>query len=851
MFKKHSPVALFVSISVATFGSQGALAQSGSTAAEGGLALEEIVVTARKREESLQDVPIAVTAFSAEDISNRQVSSLDDIAKFAPGLVFSKSFGRSNERPVVRGLASVLAGTNATVETGVAYFVDGVYYPGDIQTLDMGEVQRVEVIRGPQSALYGRNTYSGAINFITRRPDDQFRASVSGGIDADERAISGRFSGRISDTLTGSFAARYSDFEGQWKNGLTGKTIGGENSVSFNGTLNFTPTDDLELNLRVAHNRDRDDTRPLFFISGGDNNCFPGTRSLGSYNSTSTDNRNQYFCGEVTPRPVFLNDAPVTQPVTLVSGIPTTLRVASTGGVYDTRQGVAFSGVHRDLDLVLASASWDVFGSGYVFTINGGSRADDRKTGADSDHSSVNIIGANINGVQPVATGASSAIDEYRDWSVEAKFESPQDQRFRWSVGAYRFDWEQKQYRIDFVSLNGQDAAQQIFTIENSAVFGAAEFDFTDKLSASLELRRATEQKGQKDFGATATSATVGRANSQEGPQFLIYNSAIRGNDTWKSTTPRFTVDYKLTDDITLFANYAKGYKPGGFNGSVAIVNGRPEDEKFDQEESTNYEVGMKSTWLDRRLVLNVAAFNMDVSSIQLTTPIVVPGATGAVTSISTNQGDGKVKGFEIETRFAATEKLTLGFNYALADTEFTKGCDDFQFQLTSGGGIFNPANPNDPARNFTGRGSCSIAGNEFPLAARHTGSVTADYATPVFGGDYRLYVNTDVSYTSKKWVQVHNLAYTGAATLVGARIGLETDNWRVGLYGRNLTNEDSSPGATRWLHAYLIGIPSGPAATLDPGLPPTSVAAYSLPRGIFGVLRRERQVGIEFNYNF
>ena len=88
---------------------------------------------------------------------------------------------------------------------------------------------------------------------------------------------------------------------------------------------------------------------------------------------------------------------------------------------------------------------------------------------------------------------------------------------------------------------------------------------------------------------------------------------------------------------------------------------------------------------------------------------------------------------------------------------------------------------------------------------------------------------------------------------LVGARIGLETDNWRVGLYGRNLTNEDSSPGATRWLHSYLIGIAStaGPAATLDPGLPSTAVAAYSLPRGIFGILRRERQVGIDFSYNF
>jgi len=215
MIRRTAPSALLVSVAVATaLGGHTAFAQSASANADSGPSLQEVVVTARKREESLQEVPLAVTAFSAEDISNRQVNSLDDIAKFAPALVFSKSFGRSNERPVVRGLASVLAGTNATVETGVAYFVDGVYYPGDIQTLDMGEVQRVEVIRGPQSALYGRNTYSGAINFVTRRPDDQVKTNVSGSFDADERAVSGRVSGRMSDWVSGSLSARYNILTG-------------------------------------------------------------------------------------------------------------------------------------------------------------------------------------------------------------------------------------------------------------------------------------------------------------------------------------------------------------------------------------------------------------------------------------------------------------------------------------------------------------------------------------------------------------------------------------------------------------------------------------------------------------
>jgi outer membrane receptor protein involved in Fe transport len=847
MIRTNAPLALVVSMGAATLAAQPAFAQSDSAEVRGP-SLEEVVVTARKREESLQDVPLPVTALSAADIANRQVTSLDDVAKFTPGLVFSKNFGRATERPVVRGLASVLAGTNASVETGVAYFVDGVYYQGAIQSLDMNDVERVEVIRGPQSALYGRNTYSGAINFVTKRIGDTTTGSASASFDQDERNVSARVAGRLTDWLAASVNGRYYDFDGQWVNQLTGRKVGDESTTSFGVTLDITPTDNTELRLRYQGNRDRDGTRQIFFQSGADNNCFPGTRSLGSYNSTSTDNRNQWFCGEVKPGLVYLNDAPVTRPIVPVNGIPATLRVSSTGGVYDTRQGLAFSGVHRDLEVAMASFRWDIMGSGYDLVVNGGWRDEEQKTGADSDHSSVNIIGANVNGIQPLATGSSSQLDTYKDWSAEMRLESPQDDRLRWMVGIYHYEWENNLYRIDFGSPAGQDRPYQLSDIINTGYFGSVGFDFTDRLSATFEIRRAEERKGQIDWAQVV--------NLQAGPTAApTYDSSLRGNDEWKATTPRATVDFKVNEDVSLYAIWAKGYKPGGFNGAVAIANGRPADESFLQEESVNYEIGVKTQLFDRRLTLNASIFKMEIDAIQLTTPIT--NSVGAVTSIATNQGNGEIKGVEIESRFAATDDLTLGFTYALADTEFTSGCDDFQWQITSGGGIYNPANPSDPARNLNGKGTCSIVGNPFPLAAKHTASLTADYTQPVFGGDYRLYVNSDLSYTSKKNIQVHNTAYTGEALLLGARIGIETDSWRVGLYGRNLLDEDSLPGATRWLHSYLFGIAPGTpgvpptAVTLDPGLPPTTVAAYSLPRGIFGILRRERQIGLELNYKF
>ena len=837
--RKYAPWAMVVSLGVATLAGQPTLAQSNSAEARGPT-LDEVVVTARKREESLQDVPLPVTALSAADIANRQVTSLDDVAKFTPGLVFSKSFGRATERPVVRGLASVLAGTNASVETGAAYFIDGVYYQGAIQSLDMNDVERVEVIRGPQSALYGRNTYSGAINFVTKRIGDTTTGNASASFDTDERNLSARVAGRLTDWLAGSVNGRYYDFDGQQVNQLTGRNVGDENSNSFGLNLEITPTETTELRLRYQSTRDRDGSRPLFLQSGGDNNCAPGTRSLGSYNSTSTDNPNQWFCGEVKPGLIYLSDAPVTRPGPGVIGIPSTLRGQAPGAlIYDKRQGVAFSGVHRDAEFASASFRWDIMGSGYNLVLNGGWRDESLKTGADSDHSEVNIIGANVNGIQPMATGSSSDINTFEDWSSELRIESPQEDRLRWMVGIYHYEWENKKYRIDFASLDGQDRPEQLSDIYNTGYFGSIGFDFTDRLSASLEIRRAEERKGQIDWSSVV--------NNQAGPTAAAtYNSALRGNDEWQSTTPRATVDFKLNEDITLYAIYAKGYKPGGFNGAVAIINGRLADESFLQEESVNYELGMKSQWFDRRLVLNVGVFKMKIDDVQLTTPIT--NSVGAVTSIATNQGDGEITGLEIESRYAVTDDFTVGFNYALADTEFTNGIDDFQWQITSGGGIYNPANPTDPARNLNGRGNPSIVGNPFPLAAKHTASLTGDYSRPVFGGDYRLYVNADLSYTSKKNIQVHNTAYTGSALLAGARIGIETDSWRVGLYGRNLLDEDSLPGATRWLHGYLVGIPG---VTLDPGLPPTTVAAYTIPRAIFGSLRRERQIGLELNYKF
>ena len=140
--------------------------------------VDEIIVTARKIDESLQDIPVAVTALTRETIDNLNINDIDDIARYTPGFSYSQAFGRATERPVVRGAGNILAGVQYGVEAGTAYFIDGQYYSGEVSSLDMNMIERVEVVKGPQSALFGRNSYAGAINFITKGISDETEYNV-------------------------------------------------------------------------------------------------------------------------------------------------------------------------------------------------------------------------------------------------------------------------------------------------------------------------------------------------------------------------------------------------------------------------------------------------------------------------------------------------------------------------------------------------------------------------------------------------------------------------------------------------------------------------------------------------
>ena len=264
-------------------GSVAALAAAGAAPAaaqqQAGIAAAgaDIIVTARKREESLQSVPLAIAAFSAEAIEREGFRSIEDIALQSPGISFRQGFGRDADRPVIRGMSNIQGAAN------VGFFIDGVFVTGSVASLNLDNLERVEIIRGPQAALFGRNTFAGAVNFITRKPGNDLSAQARGSIGEDGlREISSFLSGPlIRDRLFAQIDGRYYEFGGQYENAADPEDrLGRQKSLSIGGTLLARPVDNFEVIGRAYYIRDKDGFYPIMRVNRVIGQSLPVPRQL-------------------------------------------------------------------------------------------------------------------------------------------------------------------------------------------------------------------------------------------------------------------------------------------------------------------------------------------------------------------------------------------------------------------------------------------------------------------------------------------------------------------------------------------------------------------------------------------
>ncbi|WP_379554248.1 TonB-dependent receptor [Qipengyuania sp. DGS5-3] len=759
-------------------------AQDSGAAADAELSASDdnvIVVTARKKEENIQSVPVAVSVFTSEDIFENGIQNIEDISRRTPGFVFDTPFGRQFDRPIIRGQANILG------SSGVSVFIDNVNVTQSIRSLNFGDVDSIEIIKGPQSALFGRNTYSGAINITTRQATNDFGGELSVEVgENDLYEVLGNIRGPIiEDKLFFSLAGRYYDFKSEFDIPTNiNPSVGNESSFSIGGTVEVRPTEGWTTKVRVAYNEDDDGHFPIGLLGFEDLNInVPGGTDLGGVQP--------FFQGVVNtfaPNP---------------SGAPQITNTLGEGGGLEREE--FFFSVNNEFEL-----------GDYTLVSTLGYTRERFKDELDSDGRPDSFGTAIVAGPAQLGPGPAPQFvvllpfdftttddDTQSTYVAEIRLDSPQDRRFRWRAGGYYFRNNQRDEslidaftpeRQAAVTASGDAALAQIAgalgippfllfnfgggfdigpvdptttEIENFSVFGSATYDLTDTLTFSTELRWAEETQRQRVFDFNTGALTT-----------LADGSPFDVEAKFDAITPRFIVDWEATPDNLVYASAARGTKPGGFNGAQGFEFGFG---TFEEESVWQFELGSKNVFADGQWVFNVAGFYSALQDYQLTENLAALGATGTTGSVTANLGDVDVYGIEIDTVFQprSLPGLTLGGSYAWTDTEFTSGSEATQ------GAVFG-----DP----------DLTGQQLPRQARHQASFYTDYEAEL-SDDFTTVFSVNGNYLSSRFAQVQNLAETGSAFEVDARITLKyRENLSFTIYGKNLTDEDTALGVLRFI---------------------------------------------------
>ena len=788
-------------------------------------ALEEIIVTARKREESVQDIPIAVSAFTANDIRELGLKSVDDIALYTPGFSFQSGFGRqpSLDRPAVRGQTTILNGIAGV--KAVSTFVDGIYVGGLVSSVDLANVERVEIIKGPQSAQYGRGTYAGAINYVTRRPTEELAGEVTvTGAEHESYDVNGWLSGPLVDGKAYfRISAGYDQYGGEHVNTITGDEVGGQETTNVSAKLYFTPNEDFEATLSVGYQKVEDDHFAMALQGREHNNCcFRGPVSGSPDISGATGPRaREYYRGEAQRNlPVAL----LTEEIDAVAG----------AGNFNDRISASLS-MHYDL------------ANGWRISSLTGSIDDENDSNFDATYGGYDFGTAIADALPPflpsfIGAGICRSLCglfvryggyDQTDFSQELRLSSPSDRAFRAVVGLYYYQGTKDEHTdrkvIPFSAAKWGMTPLENFpngpvsdeTVDNTAVFAAVEMDFNEKWSGTAEARWAQDDVSVQVYSSDERTTMTG----DYGVDFTSVN-------------PRFTLSYKPDGETNLYLNISKGSKPGNFNADVPLdASGNP-DESFrsvDEEVAWNYEAGYKARLMDGRLALNVAAYRTEVTDQQFTT--VIETGRGTTTSIIDNVGESEINGLEVEAQVLVSDQLTLNLGYAWTNAEIKEYINIDQAELLGASGSLA-----DLAR------LGSAAGKQVPRIPEHMASLVARYDGDTMASGFSWFWVGDVVYEGSRFSQIHNLIETGAMTRVGLRLGVRRDALEITLWGKNLFDDDAPLDILRYIDRSAGSL--APSTAL-PGYSGETRSASTTPRGFAVSLPRGRQVGITLNYSF
>ncbi len=716
------------------------------TVADAG-ASAEIVVTARKRTESIQDVPLSIQAFSSEQLATSNIGDLADLAAFAPGLTLFENVDRGYGQVFIRGMQNVPPVGDTSRELA-SIFIDGIYFTGGVSAINTDNLERVEVIKGPQSALFGRSTFSGAVNFITKTPGNTLSGSVRATAQTDdEYEVSANIEGPIvKDVLAARVSGRFRDFGGQYTNSFNGAPLGEERDFSVSGQLYFTPGERVTAKLTASYLTQND---------GPPSSALVGRKPTHNFTAPSGVT---LFKGQV-PFPTVIAQNTIPTDPALIKAFPGFAQFDTTPGAdrFSFRQtGLRRNFLFTSLDLNIEIAD------GYTLSYLGGYSDENANRTQDFELSATNNYFL-------------SRRTDSRSYSNEVRFASPDTGRFRWLIGAYYL--RQTLFERDPGAIFGSDigffgplvpgtilvgAGPRVIVdrkIDNYAVFGSLAFDVTDKLSLSAEGRY------QKDDIEDTLSRATGQTLSGSTKSFL----------------PRFIAQYKASNDLMIYASAAKGLRPTTINSQFAaltpaqqgILRATYPEAKIDilapAESIWSYELGTKARLADGKLLFNINGYysywkdSQDLQS--LIAPIGVNGSPVG-TLVTINGTDIRAYGIESDLAWYLTDQFNLGVAFAWNHTELTAKRSNATIAR------FLLAMP---------------SGQRLAQTPETSGSFYAQYRGALGSGGMSWFGRAEGLYVGNRYASVLNLAETGASFDLNLRLGIENDRYSATIFVENL----------------------------------------------------------------
>ena len=818
-----------------------ALALAIATASGGAYAaqLEEVIVTAQKRAESLQDVPISMTAIAGEKIQEASIQSMTDLGAYVPNLSITENAVNS-----IISMRGIGVGANQSFEQSVGVYVDGIHY-GKSRHVRTGlfDLGQVEVLRGPQGILFGKNTLAGAINVTSASANigDEMSGRVSVSRESNQGEIAeGVINMPVSDNMALRLAVRDRSDDGYMNNGF---------ATSGNGAQPSMPSTDEQI-WRLSATWEPNDSTTVKFKHGESDFVRLG--------STAALSRFQ-------PEP----------------------NIAASNGLMYGVMGIMFPSYGA-----MVAASGNEQTDGYRDSISIGGlalaqslgrdmdRTHEKEEGTDTqtDSTSLNIEMELDNGLTlssvtgvggyeyedgidadflPVQFIGRSDISEYDQKSQELRLSSPTDGDFSWVAGAY---WQEQTQEIDrtviidgtlgnpglmtalvgcssFLNIpaaltgpafciNGVTSFNQSGRVSNWkqdtdawAVFFQGTYDITDTLSLTAGVRYTEEEKTVHAETALVHD-TTGLATPDTNPYNAAINAASFGSwahvfDEDRKTDqlmPAMNLQWEMSDTSLFYISYSEGFKSGGFNAvddqnpaflaDGTVLRTTPGiGFEYEDETAESFEIGGKHTLMDGAMTVNWAMFSSEYMDQQVSTFV----GLGFVVA---NAASSDIQGIEVDMQWQYSEQLRLGANVALLDAEYgefdSAGCTAAQDSALLGLGTITASSPVTSAMGCqakflpdgTKSGQAqSLTGDDF--GAGYSGSLTADYIQPMSNG-LVMFASADYNFTDEyKMTGDHDpIDIHDGFGQVNVRVGVRAENWDFMIYGKNVTDKQVASGA-------------------------------------------------------